>query len=422
MTNVAVIGGGLAGISCALHLAEHGIETELFEAAPHLGGRTRSFYDRKSESWVDNGPHLLIGAYKNSISFFEHYGITNIAWQHNLNLPLWDAERGHFILNPKRLLPLPSSLAWAVGRLPGHSIKSLLAVLKLGTTMRQKISEDEKVSDWLHRLRIPAALQRDLLFPLCLGVMNEPAKSAPAATFARVLNEAFSNHDSACLGWFTNPMAPGMLETLKQALESQGVHIHFSCLIKSLHQRDRSPGIVMRSGKTRQFDYIVLCLPAHARNRLLGQGTTIDTRPITNIHFWFDEDLQLPHPFVGGIGTLGHWYFDIDQQMPENAGRYRHFCAVISAKSPDNHEKVTRQLCGELSLMLGRNAPLRPAHERIVQEQRATTLTRSYNRPLPLPDSILDASEQPQVGELPATIEYAIRRGIRSAVRILECK
>ena len=83
---MAVIGGGLTALSCALCLAEHGIECELFEASPQLGGRTRSFHDPTVDAWVDNGPHLLIGAYAHARSFFARHGVADHGHQHEITL------------------------------------------------------------------------------------------------------------------------------------------------------------------------------------------------------------------------------------------------------------------------------------------------------------------------------------------------
>lgn len=421
MERVAVIGGGLTGISCALHLAEHGIETELFESSPHLGGRTCSFHDPVTDTWVDNGPHLLIGAYRHARAFFARHGVTDLAWQPHLMLPLWDAGRGHFRLNTSRWLPLALSLAWASGRLPDHGYGDLSAMLRLGRAAHVDLADGLGVGAWLQALDIPQALQRDLLDPLCLGAMNESPDSAPAASFAHVLREAFASHDSARLGWFTRPFAQALVGPLEQALRRHGVGLHLSCRITGLRGSQEHPEITLRSGEALRFRHVVLAMPAYARNRLLGLPQAVATRPITNVHMWFDENIRLPYPFVGGIGTLGHWFFDIRQQMPdETRGRYRHFCAVVSADSPSGQDWTDR-LCEEMSGILGRRNALRPYHVRIVHERRATTLVRAATPP-PLPPSVLDAGEHPQPGELPATIETAVMRGLAAANSLISAR
>jgi protoporphyrinogen oxidase len=42
MKKVAIIGGGLAGLSCAYALRRRGIEAIVFESAPRIGGRNAS--------------------------------------------------------------------------------------------------------------------------------------------------------------------------------------------------------------------------------------------------------------------------------------------------------------------------------------------------------------------------------------------
>ncbi|MDQ6955890.1 MAG: FAD-dependent oxidoreductase, partial [Mariprofundaceae bacterium] len=69
--NIAIIGGGLTGLTAAIRAAEQGHNVNLYEAAPQLGGRTQSFFHKPTQTWVDNGPHLLIGVYKRTIQLLK---------------------------------------------------------------------------------------------------------------------------------------------------------------------------------------------------------------------------------------------------------------------------------------------------------------------------------------------------------------
>ena len=96
---LAVIGGGLTGLTAAIRAAQKGYAVDLYEAAPALGGRTRSFFHAPTQTWVDNGPHLLIGVYQRTQALLEEVGaLPMIQWQDALTLPLWDAQRGNFAL------------------------------------------------------------------------------------------------------------------------------------------------------------------------------------------------------------------------------------------------------------------------------------------------------------------------------------
>ena len=57
---IYVIGGGLAGLSTAVALADKGARIVLFEAAGQAGGRCRSYFDAALDCVIDNGNHLVL--------------------------------------------------------------------------------------------------------------------------------------------------------------------------------------------------------------------------------------------------------------------------------------------------------------------------------------------------------------------------
>src|SRR5712692_9516370 len=67
--SVIVIGGGLAGLSSAVALAEAGFRVCLFEKRPHLGGRATSYLLPGGEH-VDNCQHVTLGCCTNLVYFY----------------------------------------------------------------------------------------------------------------------------------------------------------------------------------------------------------------------------------------------------------------------------------------------------------------------------------------------------------------
>jgi len=67
--HVAVIGAGWSGLACGLELTASGHEVTLLEAAPQAGGRARAVVVRLGDRQflLDNGQHLLIGAYRETL-------------------------------------------------------------------------------------------------------------------------------------------------------------------------------------------------------------------------------------------------------------------------------------------------------------------------------------------------------------------
>src|SRR5258706_167018 len=73
LKNVIVIGGGLAGLSSAVALAEAGHRVRLLEKRSHLGGRAASYVLPGGEH-VDNCQHVTLGCCTNLEDFYRRGG------------------------------------------------------------------------------------------------------------------------------------------------------------------------------------------------------------------------------------------------------------------------------------------------------------------------------------------------------------
>src|ERR1700678_4690420 len=71
--SVLVIGGGLAGLSSAVALADAGLQVRLFEKRPHLGGRATSYF-LPDGSEIDNCQHVTLGCCTNLADFYRRAG------------------------------------------------------------------------------------------------------------------------------------------------------------------------------------------------------------------------------------------------------------------------------------------------------------------------------------------------------------
>ncbi len=400
---VAVVGGGIAGLTAALRLAESGYQVDVFEAAPALGGRTKSFYDEDVDEWVDNGPHAMVGAYHATLKLLGDVGaLQNVSWQSSLTLSLWDTQRSLFDLKAASWLPVNLALIWAVYRLPDHDFSSVKAMLRLAMTMMNR-GDTQTVQQWMDEIDAPAILVQDMLEVLCLGVMNEPMQTANAKTFARVLATSFSSHKNAKMGWFNKPLSQALVAPMADKLRGLGVNMVLRHSVRSLDELDH--------------DAVVLALPAFARNRLLGIKQDVDTQAITNIHLWFEENLNLPNMMQGMLGTYGQWLFDVSKMMGQTTG-FHHVCMIISADETElSQAALIDTALQEIETLLGRALP-EPKKTRFIREKRATVLVRNQEN-LDLSEHVFLACESPTPGELPATIELAVISGEKAVHELL---
>src|SRR5512135_2754536 len=111
--DVAVIGGGLAGLSAAARLGAVGARVLLAEARPGLGGRASSFADPATGEPVDNGQHLMLGCYHETFAFLGRIGASaNVRVQPGLEVPFVDPAGYQSVLSCP---PLPSPFQLLAG-------------------------------------------------------------------------------------------------------------------------------------------------------------------------------------------------------------------------------------------------------------------------------------------------------------------
>ena len=101
MSDVVVIGGGLAGLAASVALAQAGATVTLLESRPRLGGRASSFEDSATGELIDNCQHVAMGCCTNFRHFCRVTGIEDS----------FRCERELFFVEPPTLTPRPKLAA-----------------------------------------------------------------------------------------------------------------------------------------------------------------------------------------------------------------------------------------------------------------------------------------------------------------------
>jgi squalene-associated FAD-dependent desaturase len=183
---VAVIGAGWAGLAAAVRLVELGRPVTLFEMAACAGGRARGV-ERDGETF-DNGQHILIGAYRETLALMRRVGADPETLLHRQPLTLVQPGRLGLVLPPGSAVP-----SFVRGVLANHdwTVAERLALLAAagGWAMRRfRCAPATSVGQLCARL--PARLRDDLIDPLCVAALNTPAAEASASVLLRVLRDA----------------------------------------------------------------------------------------------------------------------------------------------------------------------------------------------------------------------------------------
>jgi len=444
LPRVAVVGGGWAGLAAAVELSCNGCQTVIFESARQLGGRARRV--SVNGRWLDNGQHILIGAYRETLRLLRLLGV--IPERYLLRLPLrffCPTHNNYFDFSLPRL-PAPLHLVFGLFGARGLSFAEKTAVTRFMLWMRAwnyRLPHDCSLAALLRRHGQSENVIRALWKPLCLSALNTPLAEASAQVFLNVLRDTIggARADSDLLLPRTD-LGSLFVEPAAAFVRACGGTIRLSTRVApEMLQRIDRQGQGWRIG-AEYFDHVILAIaPQHLASffierpgyeELLRTVTGYAYEPIATVWFGYPPQVRLPVPvlaFPGETGSHGQWVFD--RGAIADNGRPGLLGCVLSTRGPWQ-ERDNDTLAAELHLeLLSLLTPLhgtdtgpfpQPLWHRVIREQRATfACSPGLKRPGPmLPESGLWLAGDYTYADYPGTLEGAVRSGIRAARGILD--
>ncbi|MCE0523933.1 MAG: hydroxysqualene dehydroxylase HpnE [Methylacidiphilales bacterium] len=436
---VVVLGAGYAGLAAAAGLVLRGHDVTLIEGRALLGGRAHSFVDAKSGLVLDNGQHILMGCYHETLGLLRQLGVMDRLYSPpRLEAP-FVSEKGRSVL--AATAPDPLHLLSALFGYGELSAADKFAAISLALRLRlgQKPQGAESVKAWMRRWRQTPNIIRALWEPLCIAALNEPVATASARLFATVIRRSFLGGaaDSTILlsrvglSELFAPEVKKLLEMCRGTLRLQVPVTGLRFAGTTLRE------ITLGDGSTLQPEALVSALPWHvlrgllpAESKLARACGQIQDAPIVSLHLWLDRPI-LNEPFVGLLDSPVHWIFNRDQiQGSHAAGQEGHVITAVVSGARDLVDKTGPEL-EELTLReLGRLLPeardVRVLHRMVYKARSATFAATPETEPL-RPEATTEWSNFWLAGDwtntgLPATIEGAILSGVRAASAVDEAE
>ena len=438
--DVVVIGGGFAGLSAAAALSDAGARVLVLEARPALGGRASAFTDPATGETVDNGQHLMLGCYHETLAFLARIGASgNVEIQRSLEVAFVDeAGRRSTLSCP----PLPSPLHLFAGLAEWGALRlgDRLSALSLASPLRRArrflesgkgvlpASDGETVESWLVRNGQSRRLREMLWGPLALAALNQPADEAAAPVFVRVLAQMFGpDPKDSAVAMPLRPLDALYAEPAREFIVARGGEIRVSCPAR-VRVGDERVAWVDARGERVEAGAVIVAVPWFALTEtitgdtrpvegLLSASRTAVASPIVTVNLWFDRSV-LPAPFVGLPGRVFQWVFDKRQVFGDSASHLSCVSSGASAVVAQSNEILASRARSELASALPSADGAELLRSVVVRERRATfSLAPGQPR---RPDTktavrgLLLAGDWVETG-LPATIEGAVVSGHRAA-------
>ncbi|MES2318979.1 MAG: hydroxysqualene dehydroxylase HpnE [Pseudomonadota bacterium] len=434
----AVIGGGWAGCSAAVTLAQAGYKVTLFEASRTLGGRARAVDVHGKR--VDNGQHILLGAYAETLRLLQLVGIDPAAAL--LNLPLQmrypAGGAGMDFIAPR--LPAPLHLALALWRAKGLARADKMSLARFSTTARWmdwRLHTDCSVTELLERFDQTERLIALMWRPLCLAALNTPPERASAQVFLNVLRDSLGARRSASDMLLPRsdlsalfPTAAAAYICARDGVVRTGAKVGEVARHKDGWKVDVSGNDVDGNWSV-YVDAVVMASGAPSTAVLLGklgQGElasrlmAFEYEAITTCYLQYDAGTRLDLPFYALVDApeQGHWgqfVFDRGQLDAQQAGMLSVVVSASAAAGALERAELALAVGAQLAAVFNRPALSSPQWTQVITEKRATfACTPGLERPgNDVGLSGLAIAGDYTASDYPATLESAIRSGVGAA-------
>ncbi|MFI5236727.1 MAG: hydroxysqualene dehydroxylase HpnE [Ignavibacteriales bacterium] len=424
---VIVIGGGFAGLSAASFLIKNNFKVTLLEASPKLGGRAYSFSDKETNTIVDNGQHILLGCYNDTLNFLSLINATqNFHIQKRLNVTFVKHGFQKFRLKSFGFI-YPISLIIGLLNFKAISLSERRKLIKI--FFKLAFYSDEKFSkmnirEWLEKENQSQAIQDAFWKILAIGALNTSIEKASAKIFIDILKQIFLNgNKSASIILPKFGLTESYCKSAVEFISGNGGEIILSEPVDKIVISDNEITEIHSSKKVYlDFDYVVTAISAYSLSRIMSDEIEINFpdfnySSILNVHLRM-SNTNFPDGFFGLINSPVHWVF--------NKGT--HLNIVISdANELVNKEdnEILEMIKNELQKFFLLDPHLISSHK-IIKEKRATFIPSNDiadKRPAQKTQikNLILAGDWVDTG-LPSTIESAVKSGRIASEIILGIK
>lgn len=437
MIRIGIIGAGISGLSAAYHLSKAGIDNiEILEARNNIGGRVTSFQEMFTKDIIDNGKHLISGAYITFFELLKFLGTSDkIESPKNLYIPLISKDKKFefAIGNPKKISQLKSLL-----KIGNKKFIDKLNLLKfivsinyskgfLGNYINHPLRNIR--SQTVEQLLITAKQNSEAIKyfwePLTIATLNTSIQKAPADLFLTVLQKAFFADINSQKLYFSKEPLLNLINN-EEKISTIG-RLKKETIVEKIKQSEDGYNVITSKGLSIYNALIITLTPHHLKNiidnsrikELVGADnyeiiSSHNYSSIMSMYLWTEQEF-LEYDFAAMIGTQFHWIFR------ESRNRY-----TLTMSAANDFVEMPKQFIynlafGEIEMLFPKFDRSKVTHKLLLTDRNATVgFTPNINRVNHrFIKGLYVAGDWTNTG-LPATIESAALSGKLAAQELIK--
>ncbi|MGH2915873.1 MAG: hydroxysqualene dehydroxylase HpnE, partial [Solirubrobacteraceae bacterium] len=330
---VAIVGGGLAGITAALDCAAGGAQVTLLEARPRLGGAAYSV--QRGGLTVDNGQHVFLRCCTAYRGLLERVGaVDGVTLQRRLAIPVLAPGRAPVWLR-RSGLPAPAHLARSLLGYRLLRIGDRIAAARALSALRA-VDPDDPATDqigfgeWLTQHGQSAEAIDRLWALIVRPTLNLVPADASLAQAAQVFQTGLLSEASAGdIGWARVPLSQLHDVATRRALSRAGVEVALRTRAEAIGAGHDGGFEIEVSGRpTVHADVVIVAVPHDRVARLIAgcarpcsKLELLGRSPIVNLHVVYDRAVA-ELAFAAAVDSPVQWVFDRTAGSGLELGQY----------------------------------------------------------------------------------------------------
>jgi len=310
--SVAIIGGGLSGLSCGKYLSDAGHTPLVLEARDVLGGKVSAWQDEDGD-WIETGLHIFFGAYPNMMNLFQELGIEDrLQWKVHKMIFAMQELPGEFttfdfvpgipapfnfglaILLNQKMLTLPEKIQTA---------PPLLPMLVQGQEFID--AQDElSVLDFMRKYGMPERINSEVFISMAKALdFIDPDKLSMTVVLT-AMNRFLNEDDGLQMAFLDGNQPERLCAPMRGHIEARGGEVRTSAPVKEIltNEDGTVSGLELRDGSIVEADVYVSAMPVDIVKRMtpmrwqkmpyFRQFDELEGIPVINLHMWFDRKLK----------------------------------------------------------------------------------------------------------------------------------